>query len=71
MSGKIGRVRTDREGLTILDKLLFAERSRLIAEKIDVRDNQGGDVSKLRRELEVINRLMQEVHRTMNDVEEE
>ena len=67
MSEPFARVRVRRDQADMLYGILFRERSRLIALKIDARE-AGVDTASLRRDLVDIKYLMEEVQRALRDI---
>lgn len=61
------RVRVDREEALTLHRILWEERSRLIARKIEERD-AGHDVAGIRAQLQVLRRMHEEVKRALEDL---
>ena len=67
-TSRSARIRVDGEEIDLLWKILYAERGRLIDEKISLRDDEGKDTADVRRELALIRRMMEETQRAKEDL---
>ena len=68
MSEPYARLRVRREQAELLDDLLFHARGDMIADKIAARE-AGKETAPLQRDLKIIKYLMEEVHRTLDDLD--
>jgi len=68
MSAPYARMRVRRDQAEMLISILYSERNRLIAEKIEMRE-AGHDPAPLRRDLIAIQHLIEEAKRAKEDLD--
>jgi hypothetical protein len=68
MSEPYARLRVRREQAELLEDVLFHARGDMIEDKIAARE-AGKDTAPLQQHLKIIKYLMEEVHRTLDDLD--